>query len=535
MLCSFKERLSDFTPYFSLVIAVAGSACFTTGYDLNWWGGIMGQAYFNAIFGEAEFVTVTGIPYKSLSSTQQSVGTVASTIGSFLGALLAGAVLPRIGFRLAFVKAAVWIMLGSLIQITCSVGGNRYWQMVAGKIVVCLGVGMNSVSILAYLSQCSPSRSRGTALTTVGFFVAVGALVSSFVVYGVSTKMSAIVWLLPIGLQFLNPLLAMLSYPWMPESPVWLIARGRETDARKVLIKLRSNLAEVEVEKELQEKIAAAQYSAKQTAPLSACFRGTNLTRTLTVFGLACFGAAQGLSFLLSYLVVLFKQLGLENVFLMLMIIYILVAGFTMLGFLYQDTLGRRLALICGSCIMAGCMMAFSSISVVSPDLQGAAGKACIALIMIWFIAYTSTWNATLNTVISELPSSVLQETTLALAQMCAAIVSFIIVFVSPYIQNPTDGNLGAKIGYIYGSMSTITVIFLYFFLPECKGRTMEQVDWLYEHKIPIRQMGSYSVPEIANDRSTPIEPKGGNASDDVFSEKNEIENIENVSPRALS
>jgi hypothetical protein len=59
-----------------------------------------------------------------------------------------------------------------------------------------------------------------------------------------------------------------------------------------------------------------------------------------------------------------------------------------MLGFLYQDTLGRRLALICGSSVMAVCMIGFSSIAVAVPDLQGAAGKGCVALSKILEAAY---------------------------------------------------------------------------------------------------------------------------------------------------
>lgn len=72
---------------------------------------------------------------------------------------------------------------------------------------------------------------------------------------------------------------------------------------------------------------------------------------------------------------------------------------------------------------------------------------------MIWFIAFTATWNACVNTVLSELPSHSLQETTLAFTQSVTQVVGFIVIFVSPYIQNPTDGNLGAKIGYICESV----------------------------------------------------------------------------------
>lgn len=68
--------------------------------------------------------------------------------------------------------------------------------------------------------------------------------------------------------------------------------------------------------------------------------------------------------------------------------VYIVVTFFTLLGFFYQDTLGRRLALICGSSVMAISMIGFSSIAVAIPDLQGAAGKGCVAISKIWETAY---------------------------------------------------------------------------------------------------------------------------------------------------
>lgn len=68
---------------------------------------------------------------------------------------------------------------------------------------------------------------------------------------------------------------------------------------------------------------------------------------------------------------------------------------------------------------------------------------------MIWFIAYTCTWNATQATLLSELPAHPAREASLAMAQMCNGAVSAVVVVVSAYLQNPTDANLGAKIGYI--------------------------------------------------------------------------------------
>jgi SP family sugar:H+ symporter-like MFS transporter len=70
--------------------------------------------------------------------------------------------------------------------------------------------------------------------------------------------------------------------------------------------------------------------------------------------------------------------------------------------------------------------------------------------------------------------------------------VSLLISSVSPYLQDPGYGNLGSKIGFIWGSFSLITVIWTWFFVPEMKGFSLEQLDHLFIERTPTRAFKKY-------------------------------------------
>lgn len=65
--------------------------------------------------------------------------------------------------------------------------------------------------------------------------------------------------------------------------------------------------------------------------------------------------------------------------------------------------------------------------------------------------------------------------------------VGWTVSFTFPYMLNPDAGNLGGKIGFVYGGLTIFGFIGTFFLLPETKGRTIEEIDLLYEHKINPR------------------------------------------------
>jgi len=122
------------------------------------------------------------------------------------------------------------------------------------------------------------------------------------------------------------------------------------------------------------------------------------------------------------------------------------------------------------------------------------------------------------NTVKTEIPAVDLRDYTLSIAGVAGQIVNAIIIFVSPYLQRPEHAGLGGKIGYICrqrggtsqsprftdaihssqssdGSFSIVSFVFVFFLVPELKGRPLPEIDWLFNHHVPIRAMKGYEVP----------------------------------------
>lgn len=67
---------------------------------------------------------------------------------------------------------------------------------------------------------------------------------------------------------------------------------------------------------------------------------------------------------------------------------------------------------------------------------------------------------------------------------------------------------MGSKVGFIFGSIAALSLIFTYFCVPECKGKTLEQIDWLFSKKVPLRKFGKADVSGILDEGATPLDDK---------------------------
>lgn len=69
-----------------------------------------------------------------------------------------------------------------------------------------------------------------------------------------------------------------------------------------------------------------------------------------------------------------------------------------------------------------------------------------------------------------------------------SVLTTFVTSFSTPYLINATYANLGGKLGYIYGVINVLVVICVFFFIPELKGRSLEEVDQLFATSAPLRE-----------------------------------------------
>lgn len=83
------------------------------------------------------------------------------------------------------------------------------------------------------------------------------------------------------------------------------------------------------------------------------------------------------------------------------------------------------------------------------------------------------------------------KEKTVLLACFLSVLTTFVVSFTIPYLIGAEYAGLGGQVGYIYGSFNYVMVALTFFFIPELKGRTLEEVDQMFERGVPIRKMKS--------------------------------------------
>lgn len=87
----------------------------------------------------------------------------------------------------------------------------------------------------------------------------------------------------------------------------------------------------------------------------------------------------------------------------------------------------------------------------------------------------------------AEIPSPRLREKTAMVAWTVQNLTNFITTFTLPYLLGPGYASLGAKVGFIYGSIGIVGCIWAFFYYPELKGRSLEEIDLMFIENVPAR------------------------------------------------
>nr|WVH01927.1 membrane transporter [Naematelia aurantialba] len=506
----------ELTPMLALVALLSSCGAWTFGWDNAWWSGIMGNTYFGEHYGELPAVAADGSTYMTLSATQQSVGTGLGTAGIMVGCMIAGQVAHWGGRKLCFYAVALVSLIGVLVQVTSGIGHGRFYQMAVGKLIVGTSIGIASIAVPLYQAECAPAAIRGALVNTYVTVQALGGWNAYACLYTLVDGVGQKVWIIPIMIQLLAPVLMIACGWFIPESPRWLVEKGRDADAKRSLERLRRGKRNYDADEDVKVLKDAHNESLTLHGDSSwiDCFRGSDLKRTLIVMGIQCLQQGQGIGFMSQYLIIFFLQLGFTNAYEILVIIGGLLFVLTCVGFFTQDYVGRRVLLMVGAAIQGGSLICVGAITMAYDTLSSGQRNGCLALIFIWLIAFTQSWTNIPWTVAAELPSSRLRDKTLTIGAWGGYGVGLIITFVNPYMQDAQYGNLGGGVGFIYGAISVASIVFVYFFLPELKGVTLETVDAMFDAGISPRLMGTH--PMRYENHASVLNPSGDQVSSEL-------------------
>ena len=263
--------------------------------------------------------------------------------------------------------------------------------------------------------------------------------------------------------------------------------KGKDEEARRVLRRLRVDNSDHAIDEELVTiKLALeADGSGGRWRDL---FRGPNLRRTLICCVLAPGGSASGSSFTSSYGPIFIATLNTISAYDFNLIGSIIGFLGNIVVMVYMDKFGRRPLIMSSALVQAACLLAMAATGLQKPKVSQAGTNFIVACVLLFNTSFHTGYASTIHSVVAELPEQTLRAKSQLVANIVNVSIGVGISYATPYLFRADAANLQEKVGFIFLPIDLFMAGFVYFCLPEIKGRSLEEIDLLFLLKISARQ-----------------------------------------------
>lgn len=475
---SYKDYIS--ISIFCLLVAFGG---FVFGFDTGTISGFVNMDDFRARFGQ-----LNGQGNYYLSNVR--VGLIISifNIGCAVGGICISKTADTYGRRIALMFAMLIYIIGIIIQISSQ---DKWYQFFIGRLITGLAVGTVSVVSPMMISETSPKKVRGTLVYCYQLFITLGIFLGYCTTYGTKSYNDSRQWRVPLGLCFAWAIFLVFGMLSMPESPRYLVQHDRIEDARKSIA--RSNKVSVDnagvdtevklIEAGIKREILAG------TATWKDLVTGKPKIIQRVVLGVMLQSLQQltGNNYFFYYGTTIFKAVGLEDSFETSIVLGVVNFGSTFVGIWTIERFGRRVCLLTGSVAMFICFIIYAILGSVKLYINGyngatdkPTGNAMIFITCLFIFFFASTWAGGVFCIVSETYPLRIRSKGMAVATAANWIWGFLISFFTPFIT----GAIHFYYGFVFSGCLLFSIFYVYFFVPETKGLSLEEVDELYRQNI---------------------------------------------------
>ncbi|KAK4546371.1 hypothetical protein LTR36_002048 [Oleoguttula mirabilis] len=481
------------------------------GFDSAAIGALQAMPGFLKVFGYADPSSPLGY---GIDTTVQQLITSLLTLGSFVSSLAAGPFSSYLGRKPALWTACALNAVACAIMLATTDTGVLY----LGRLLMGFANGFLVTFSNVYNSEVAPAHLRGVMVALFAYWVNVGSIIGSVVDNYTSTRLGKSAYQIPIACLYIIPVFLSVTLLYIPESPRWLLHQGQDAKARAALENLRPRSVPVEyIELEWAEMLRGVEEEKRHAKSVGVLdmFRGSDLRRTLLCYGMIACQTGSGVWFYISYQTYFMGVVGIEKIFQY----SIMNACFGFIGVnvgivLIRKVFGRRSILMLGATICGLCQLIPAIAWSVKPASK-TSGNVLLAFLAIFNVAYNGCVGAASYPVATELVSSRLRAWTVGTATSLGYILAWLCGFCSPYFINPTDLNWGAQYGYIWAASNFLCVCFVYLFMPEMKGRSLEELDEIFLARVSARKFKEYQC-RITEESVQDVKGQGVELREDV-------------------
>ena len=424
-------------------------------------GGLLSGYDTGVISGALLFINETWI----LPDTLQGFLVSSVLIGAVIGAATNGILADIFGRKKIILATALIFILGSVM---CAFAPNVY-ILIISRIFVGFAVGIVNFVVPLYLSEISPKNLRGTLVSLYQWAITSGILFSYFINAAFAQAVYNWRWMLFAGV--LPGLILFVGMCLMSDTPRWLVSKNREDEAKYVFKKIEPD---IDAEKEIQDIKTTLNSEIKEKKFI---FKKWMLMPFVVGIGIMFAQICTGINTIIYYAPTIFKTAGFDS---NLTAIYattgIGVVNFimTIVAVFFTDKIGRKPLLYFG---LTGVMLSLFALgtSFAFANVLGLSLKwVAVGSLITYIICFAMSLGPIGWILVSEVFPLKIRGIAMSICTVSNFAFNFFVVGSFPILLHRIGG---AWTFWMFGAVSFLCIIFVYFFIPETKGISLEQIE----------------------------------------------------------
>ncbi|MCI6769393.1 MAG: sugar porter family MFS transporter [Bacteroidales bacterium] len=412
----------------------------------------------------------------SLSASGEGWYVGCALIGSIIGVLCAGSLSDYIGRKITMLISAAFF---SISAIGCAVCGS-FDALVAFRIIGGVGIGIVSIVSPIYISEVSPAKIRGTLVSLYQLAVTAGFLLAYLANWAIdagidpaaaadaglwSRMFNAEAWRGMLGSETLPALLFLFIIFFIPESPKWLIIKGKPSEATAVLSRILGSEDEINAEVE-----ATRSSSGEDKGSWSDLLKPGILVAVLAGCAIAILGQFMGVNAVLYYGPKIFSEAGFDNPMFSTVLVGLVNFATTVLAVFIIDRVGRKQLIYWGVSGMIICLIAIGTYFATG----GVLGNG---FMLAFFLAYVFCCAISISAIVfvllSEMYPNSIRGRAMSLAGFMLWVGTYLVGQLTPVLLEWSQ----AGTFFIFAVMCVPYMLIMWKVIPETTGKTLEEIE----------------------------------------------------------
>ncbi|PYH89951.1 sugar transport protein [Aspergillus ellipticus CBS 707.79] len=463
--------LRRWSPMLIFTTFLLALSAFNYGFSDQAFASCQAMDSFTRQFGFYDAKTHTYKLHPLFTSLYNSLKAGTQILGVFLG----GYISSQYGRRRCIFSMNVYALGSASVVISSTTVG----QLLAGRALHYIYLGMQMAVIPTALAELAPGKIRGAMGVLYWLSIKVGGLVVTGITRGTSGIASNSAWQIPFGLILIIPCIVLTLIWFTPESPRWLLLRDRQEEALASLTRLRpqsASLRDIQDDFDAMARKVAAQMQKRRFKDL---FTRNNRMRTFVVVAANFFQQASGQAFASQYGTLFVKKLKSVNAFSITLGTNAVDIFALIISTALSDVVGRRMLFHTSAFLETASLLTMGGLGTADSSNKQAK-EGIVAMLLLYSFGWSLAWAPLVYVLGAELPSAPLREMTLQIAYTVKLVTEFAVTFSYPYLETadtPHHVDIGGKLGFIYGSLAFVSLIFGWFFIPETQRMELEDID----------------------------------------------------------